>query len=51
MVPGLLSQDFVGREPQLKFLEQTLDPENEKNNGARVGIHGLTGIGKTQLVG
>jgi hypothetical protein len=50
MVPGLLSPGFVGRESQLQWLEGVLDPENEKLVGTRAGIHGLTGIGKTQLV-
>jgi hypothetical protein len=50
MVPGLLSPGFVGRESQLQWLEGVLDPENEKLVGTRAGIHGLTGIGKTQLM-
>lgn len=49
MVPGLLSSGFIGRETELNWLETTLDPENEKLLGRLAGIHGLTGVGKTQL--
>ncbi|KAK0624534.1 hypothetical protein B0T17DRAFT_557399 [Bombardia bombarda] len=50
MVPGLLSPGFVGRDDQLRWLEGRLGPGNERFVGARAGIHGLTGIGKTQLM-
>lgn len=50
MIPGLLSSAFIGRDSELKWLKDALDPENEKFVGARAGIYGLTGSGKTQLV-
>lgn len=50
MVPGLLSSRFIGRGTELAWLEDTLGPENEKFVGGLAGIHGMTGIGKTQLM-
>lgn len=51
IVPGILSPAFTGRETELRWLKTTLTPENENFGGMRVGIHGMTGVGKTQLAG
>lgn len=50
IVPGILSPAFIGREAELRWLEDMLTPENENFAGMRVGIHGMTGVGKTQLM-
>ncbi|KAL1843463.1 hypothetical protein VTJ49DRAFT_1573 [Mycothermus thermophilus] len=50
MVPGLLSEAFVGRGPEIEWLRDTLQPEQDERLGMRVGIHGMTGMGKTQLM-
>lgn len=50
-IPGLLSHTFVGRHDELSWLKAVLKPSSENLISCRVGIHGLTGIGKTQLVG
>ncbi|KAK4146229.1 uncharacterized protein C8A04DRAFT_35209 [Dichotomopilus funicola] len=50
MVPGLLSEAFVGRGREIGWLRGKLQPEEEEHLGVKVGIHGMTGIGKTQLL-
>ena len=42
-VPPLLAANFVGREDELALLRRML------SSGTRVAIHGLGGVGKTQL--
>ncbi|KAK4163002.1 hypothetical protein QBC43DRAFT_345419 [Cladorrhinum sp. PSN259] len=50
MVPGLLSAAFGGRQSELEWLRETLNPERQHQVGGRVGIYGMTGVGKTQLL-
>ncbi len=49
LVPSLLSTAFVGRGKELEWLRAKLGPENDILVGNRIGIYGMTGIGKTQL--
>jgi hypothetical protein len=49
-VPGLLSATFVGRERELRWLEDILISQQPVRTRKRVGLYGMTGIGKTQIV-
>jgi Cdc6-like AAA superfamily ATPase len=50
VVPGLLSYHFVGRRDELSWLEENLKLVAREVVSSCVGIYGMTGIGKTQLV-
>lgn len=49
-VPGLLSQTFSGRKEELSWIEGALEPDANPLIGRRIGIYGMIGVGKTQLV-
>jgi hypothetical protein len=47
---GIPVGNFVGRDEQLRQIEQQLQPASTKRNGRKVFVvHGLGGMGKTQL--
>ncbi len=50
MVPGRLCEAFVGRKLEMEWLRDQLQPEEDERKAVKVGIYGMTGIGKTQLV-
>ncbi|KAI0111281.1 hypothetical protein GGR51DRAFT_72276 [Nemania sp. FL0031] len=50
VVPGLLSHHFVGRRDELLWLKENLEVATQEFASRCVGIHGMTGIGKTQLM-
>lgn len=50
IVPSLLSNRFTGRADELSWLENKLTVIDGEAIRCCVGIHGMTGVGKTQLV-
>jgi hypothetical protein len=49
MVPYGLNLRFFGRSSELELLKNTLDPSNNTASLRAIGIHGLGGVGKSQL--
>ncbi|KAI1319334.1 hypothetical protein F5Y16DRAFT_103100 [Xylariaceae sp. FL0255] len=49
IIPGLLTSHFAGRDNELSWLEDRLKVVDGDVVGCCVGIHGMTGVGKTQL--
>ncbi|KAI0977175.1 hypothetical protein F4678DRAFT_412097 [Xylaria arbuscula] len=50
IVPGLLSHRFTGRVDEISWLEDKLTIIGGEIVGRCVGVHGMTGVGKTQLI-
>lgn len=49
MIPYGLNLRFFGRSDDLKTLQEYLDPSTASTQLKAIGIHGLGGVGKTQL--
>jgi hypothetical protein len=49
-IPGLLSAKFVGRDDEITWLRDSLLSHEDTHTRRRLGLYGMTGIGKTQLV-
>lgn len=48
-IPHGLNLRFLGRESQMGILEETLGPEKNRDGMRAMAIHGIGGVGKTQL--
>lgn len=48
-VPGLLTVEFKGRDQELQWMRHALTSAIHFER-RRIGLYGMTGIGKTQLV-
>ncbi|KAK0702012.1 tpr repeat-containing protein [Lasiosphaeria miniovina] len=54
MIPFGLNLRFLGRDEEMRRMREALDPPDEANEGTSpklraIGIHGLGGVGKSQL--
>lgn len=49
-VPGLLTTEFKGRDRELQWMRDALTSTSSTFERRRIGLYGMTGIGKTQLV-
>ncbi|KAK4216508.1 hypothetical protein QBC37DRAFT_455209 [Rhypophila decipiens] len=49
IIPYGLNLRFFGRDDEIKKLKETLDPPTEPSRLRAIGIHGLGGVGKSQL--